>query len=196
MRYTLSPLPYSYEALEPIISREIMQLHHDKHHAAYVAGANAALEKLEKYRTGEIDIDVKATLRDLSFHVNGHLLHENFWQIMQPAQDNNTPNGEIADAINRSFGTFDLFIKQFAATAKTVEGSGWALLVASPEKELLTLSVEKHNLMNIAGYNVVLSLDVWEHAYYLDYKNDRGTYVDQWFKLVNWDKVNDLLNSR
>lgn len=193
MRYTQSILPYAYDALEPIISKEVMMLHHDKHHAAYVAGANAALEKLEKNRAGEMEIDIKAVLRDLSFHANGHLLHELFWKIMQPQQENNKPTGKIAQAINDSFSTFEAFQKQFAATAKSVEGSGWAVLAASPEKELVLLSVEKHNLLHIAGYHPVLALDVWEHAYYLDYKNDRGTYVDQWFSLINWNEVENTI---
>ncbi len=190
MRYTLSPLPYAYDALAPVISKEIMELHHDKHHAAYVTGANAALEKLEKYRAGELpDLDVKSVERDLSFHVSGHLLHELFWKIMQPAGITYTVIQSLEDAITKSFGTFEGFQKQFTATAKTVEGSGWAVMYATPEKELLIMTIEKHNLNHLPGYTPVLALDVWEHAYYLDYKNDRGTYVDKWWDLVNWSEV-------
>lgn len=114
---------------------------------------------------------------------------------MQPATENNTPTGHIAEAIAKSFGSFEAFQKQFAATAKSVEGSGWAVVAATPEKELLLLSIEKHNLMHIAGYKVILALDVWEHAYYLDYKNDRASYVDKWFGLINWKAVEDGLRS-
>jgi Fe-Mn family superoxide dismutase len=192
MRYTQSPLPYAYNALEPVISAQIMELHFSKHHAAYVAGANTALEKLEKARAGEIEIDVKAVLRDLSFHANGHMLHELFWQIMQPVTENNMPSGEIAAAITASFGSFEALKKQFAQVAKTVEGSGWAVMYATPTHELLLMTVEKHNLNHLPGYKPVLALDVWEHAYYLDYKNDRATYVDKWFDLINWNKVQEL----
>jgi Fe-Mn family superoxide dismutase len=195
MRYELKPLPYSYEALAPVISREIMQLHHDKHHAAYVTGANTALEKLEKNRSGELpNLDVKATLRDLSFHVSGHLLHELFWEIMQPANVEYVPIPSLEEAITKSFGTFDALKKQFSAVAKSVEGSGWAVMYATPTRELVLMSVEKHNLNHMPGFKPVLALDVWEHAYYLDYKNDRGTYVDKWWDVVNWTKVSELMN--
>lgn len=196
MKYTLSPLPYSYEALEPVISKEIMTLHHDKHHAAYVTGANAALEKLEKYRAGELpDLDVKAVSRDLSFHVSGHLLHELFWQVMQPAGAKYKIIPVLEDAIITSFVTFEAFQKQFSAVAKSVEGSGWAVMYATPEKELIILSIEKHNLNHLPGLKPVLALDVWEHAYYLDYKNDRGAYVDKWWEIVNWSKVAELIET-
>lgn len=193
MRYELKPLPYAFEALEPVISREIMQLHHDKHHAAYVTGANAALEKLEKNRSGELaELDVKATLRDLSFHVSGHVLHELFWEIMQPLDVKYEPIANLEDAITKSFGGYEPFKKQFLAVAKSVEGSGWAVVYTTPAKELLLMSVEKHNLNHLPGFKPVLALDVWEHAYYLDYKNDRGAYVEKWWELINWKKVNEL----
>jgi len=194
MRYELKPLPYAYEALEPVISHEIMQLHHDKHHAAYVTGANAALEKLEKNRSGELpELDLKATLRDLSFHVSGHLLHELFWEIMQPVGTEYTPIPSLEDAITKSFGTYDSMRKQFLAVAKSVEGSGWAVMYTSPGKELSLMSIEKHNLNHLPGLKPVLALDVWEHAYYLDYKNDRGSYVEKWWELINWKMVNELI---
>lgn len=194
MRYELKPLPYAYEALEPVISREIMQLHHDKHHAAYVIGANTALEKLEKNRSGELpELDVKATLRDLSFHVSGHLLHELFWEIMQPVGVEYDQIQSLEDAVKISFGSFDSLKKQFSAVAKSVEGSGWAVMYTTPEKELLLMSVEKHNLNHLPGFKPVLALDVWEHAYYLDYKSDRGAYVEKWWEVINWKKVEVLM---
>ncbi|PIY17959.1 superoxide dismutase [Candidatus Dojkabacteria bacterium CG_4_10_14_3_um_filter_Dojkabacteria_WS6_41_9] len=190
MRYELAPLPYTYEALEPVISKEIMKLHHDKHHAAYVAGANTALEKLEKNRAGELpDLDIKATLRDLSFHVSGHLLHELFWSIMRPVGSEYKPIPALEEAIIKSFGTFEAFQKQFSSVAKSVEGSGWAVLYATPTKELVMMSIEKHNLNHLPAFTPVLALDVWEHAYYLDYRNDRAAYVDKWWSIVNWDEV-------
>ena len=165
MRYELAPLPYAYEALEPVISKEIMQLHHDKHHAAYVTGANTALEKLEKNRIGELpDLDVKATMRDLSFNLSGHLLHELFWSVMRPAGTKYSPIPILEDAIIKSFGTFEAFQKQFSVTAKSVEGSGWVVLYSTPSKDLVMMSIEKHNLNHLPGFTPVMALDVWEHA--------------------------------
>jgi Fe-Mn family superoxide dismutase len=186
-------LPYKYDALEPVISKKIMELHHDKHHKSYVDGANTALEKLEKFRKGEVELDIRATLRDLSFHMNGHVLHSIFWPNMRPPEENNKPGGKIADLINKNFGSFEAFKKEFGNAAKTVEGSGWAILVKDEENNLYVIQVEKHNLMHIAELKPLLVLDVWEHAYYLDYLNDRGKYVDSWWKVVNWDDVEKRL---
>ena len=185
----LPPLPYSYDALEPVISKKIMELHHDKHHAGYVKGANAALEKLEKFRKGEIEIPVRAVLRDLSFHMNGHILHTIFWPNMREPQDDNKPGGKIEDLIVKSFGSFEAFKKEFGQAAKTVEGVGWAILAVDNDENLYVTQIEKHNLMHIASLKPILVLDVWEHAYYLDYLNDRGSYVNNWWKVVNWDDV-------
>lgn len=191
----LPPLPYKYDALEPVISKKIMELHHDKHHKSYVDGANIALEKLEKFRKGEAEIDIRATLRDLSFHMNGHILHSIFWPNMKPPQENNEPTGEIGNLIEQFFGSFDTFKKEFGNAAKSVEGSGWATLVKDDENNLYIVQVEKHNLMHVAGFKPLLVLDVWEHAYYIDYLNDRGKYVDNWWKVVNWDDVEKRLKS-
>lgn len=189
MRYELPALPYKYEDLEPVISAEIMRLHHDIHHAGYVKGANAALEKLEKARRGEIEINTREVLRDLSFHLNGHLLHSIFWPNMKAPEESNKPGGRIADAIEKGFGSFDAFKKEFSAAAKSVEGSGWATLSKDERGNLFVLGIEKHNLMHVAGLKPLLVLDVWEHAYYLQYKNKRGDYVEQWWKVVNWEDV-------
>lgn len=190
-KFELPALPYAYDALQPVISKEIMTLHHDKHHLAYVNGANAALEKLEKSRKGESEIDLKATLRDLSFNLNGHILHSVFWPNMAPSgKGGGSPGGKIADLIKRDFTSFDTFKKEFGTAAKGVEGSGWAVLAWEPHSEqLFIMQVEKHNLAHIANAKVLIALDVWEHAYYIDYKNDRGKYVDNWWNIVNWDDV-------
>jgi superoxide dismutase, Fe-Mn family len=189
-KYVLPELPYKYDALEPVISEEIMQLHHDKHHAAYVNGANAALEKLEKGRTvGFQGVDVKAILRDLAFNASGHSMHAIFWTNMKP-NGGGKPGGKLADQIAKDFGTFDAFKLQFNNAAKTVEGSGWGLLVFDPlSDQLLTLQAEKHQNLTAQGTVPLLVLDVWEHAYYLQYKNDRGAYVDKWWDVVNWSDV-------
>lgn len=186
--YPLPDLPYSYEALEPVISKEIMQLHHDKHHAAYVTGANAALKSLEEARAGK-EINMKAVMRDLSFNLNGHLLHTIFWANLQPASETNAPSAELEKILTEQFGSLDAFKAEFAAAGKAVEASGWVVLAANAKNELLVMTVEKHNLMSIATFDPVLVLDVWEHAYYLDYKNDRGAYVDAFWKIVNWGDV-------
>ncbi len=189
----LPPLPYSYDALEPVISRKIMELHHDKHHAAYVKGANAALEKLEKARKGEMEINVREVLRDLSFNLNGHILHSIFWNNMRPPQENNRPGGEIEDLIVKNFGSFEAFQQEFSKAAASVEGVGWAILAKDEENNLYVVQIEKHNLMHIAGLKPILVIDVWEHAYYLDYLNKRAEYVNNWWQVVNWDDVEKRL---
>jgi Fe-Mn family superoxide dismutase len=190
-KYELPPLPYSYEALEPYISREIMTLHHTKHHQAYVTGANAALERLEKQRKGENPENVRGILRDLSFNLSGHKLHAVFWPNMAPSgKGGGTPGGSLADQINRDFGSFEAFKKQFSDAAKNVEAVGWAILTYDAESDtLLIYQVEKQNFMHPPDLPLLLTLDVWEHAYYLQYKNDRASYVDNWWNVVNWDDV-------
>jgi Fe-Mn family superoxide dismutase len=189
-KYSLPDLPYKYEALEPYISREIMTLHHDKHHLAYVNGANAALDKLDSGRKNNWQgVDVKAVERDLSFNLAGHVLHSVFWPNMRP-NGGGKPGGTLADRLNEDFGSFDAFKAQFSGAAKAVEGSGWGLLVYDPTSDqLLTLQAEKHNLLATQNSIPLLVCDVWEHAYYIDYKNDRGKYVDNWWNVVNWDDV-------
>jgi Fe-Mn family superoxide dismutase len=190
-KYVLPELPYKYNALEPVISQEIMTLHHDKHHAGYVNGANAALEKLDKARKGEAQIDIKAVLRDYSFNFGGHVLHSIFWPNMAPpGKGGGTPGGPLADEINADFGSFDKFKQQFSDAAKTVEGSGWALLLYDNMTDQLVLTqIEKQNFMHLAQLPILLGIDVWEHAYYLQYKNDRGAYVNKWWEVVNFDDV-------
>ena len=194
--YTLPPLPYAYDALEPHISKQIMTLHHDKHHNAYVTGANAALDKLEKARAGALQIDIKGTLRDLSFNVGGHKLHSIFWTNMAAAGKGGggVPAGKLAEKINQDFGGFDKFKAQFSDAAKAVEGSGWALLLYDHElDQLLLTQVEKQNFMHLPELPILLSLDVWEHAYYLQYWNDRAKYVEAWWNVVNWSDVDGRL---
>ena len=188
-RIELPDLPYKYDALAPVISKEIMMLHHTRHHLAYVTGANAAMDKLEKARAGEgMEIDFKATMRDLSFHLNGHKLHSIFWSNMRKNKKDNAPSGSLLEKINEQFGSFEAFQTEFAGAAKAVEGSGWAALIVS-DGDLHVIQIQNQNLMMIADSTVLLVLDVWEHAYYIDYQNDRGKYVDSFWGLVNWDDV-------
>lgn len=187
MRYELPPLPYSYNALEPYISATIMELHHSKHHKAYVDGANAALEKLAKAR--EADVDVKAILKEYSFNLGGHILHTVFWTNMKPS-GGGEPGGELLDEINRAFGSFAVFKRLYTQAAVTVEGSGWAMLGYDTLRDTLALmQIEKHNLNHAPGVIPLLVIDVWEHAYYLQYQNQRAKFVEAWWNVVNWSDV-------
>ncbi|HUT39098.1 MAG TPA: superoxide dismutase [Methanoregula sp.] len=190
--YTLPPLPYGYKALAPYISEDQLTLHHQKHHQAYVTGANAILEKLDKARKDNADLDMKALLKELSFHLGGYRLHTLFWENMAPAGagGGGVPKGELSDAMNAEFGTFERFKKEFTQGASSVEGSGWAVLTyCMNTRRLMLMQVEKHNVNIIPGYRILMVLDVWEHAYYLDYKNDRAKFIDAFWHLVNWDEV-------
>jgi Fe-Mn family superoxide dismutase len=195
-KYALPELPYKYNALEPVISEQIMTLHHQKHHQAYVTGANAALERLDKARRGENAENVRGILRDLSFNLSGHKLHAVFWPNMaSPGKGGGKPGGTIADHINKDFGSFDSFKKQFSDAAKNVEGSGWAVLTHDHEtNSLLIYQVEKQNFMHPPSMPMLLTLDVWEHAYYLKYLNDRAAYVDAWWNVANWDDAEKRLD--
>jgi Fe-Mn family superoxide dismutase len=190
--YTLPHLPYGYKALAPYISEDQLTLHHQKHHQAYVTGANAILEKLDKARRDNADLDMKALLKELSFHLGGFRLHNLFWENLAPAGvgGGGIPKGELSDAMNAEFGTFDRFKKEFTQAASSVEGSGWAALTyCMNTRRLMIMQVEKHNVNIIPGYRILMVLDVWEHAYYLDYKNDRAKFIDAFWHLVNWDEV-------
>ena len=183
--YNLPDLPYGYKDLEPYMSEETLKLHHDKHHLSYVNTANAILEK---------DWDVK-NLKSFSFNVAGHILHETFWKIMAPANSGrNKPYGEILEKIGADFGSFERFKTEFTETAKTVEGSGWAILAFHKEHgdngSLAIIQVEKHNVNFYPEQKILLCLDVWEHAYYVDYKNDRAKFIENWWNIVNWEEVN------
>ena len=194
--FTLPKLPYDYNALAPYISEQQLKLHHDKHHQAYVNGANAAFEKLDKARQENADIDVKAVLKDLSFNIGGHLLHSIFWENLAPAgKGGGQPGGAIADLINKEFGSFERFKKEFSAAASSTEGSGWAALAMHPcIGRPLIMQIEKHNVNVYPTFNVLMVLDVWEHAYYVDYQNQRPKYIEAFWNIVNWDQINKNLS--
>jgi Fe-Mn family superoxide dismutase len=193
--FSLPKLPYANNALAPHISEQQLTLHHDKHHLAYVNGANAVFDKLEKARKENADADQKALLKELSFHIGGHMLHSIFWENMAPAgKGGGKPGGAIGDEIDKEFASFDRFKAEFTKAAVSVEGSGWAALayhgcVSRP----VIMQIEKHNANVYPTYNILMVLDVWEHAYYLDYKNDRAKFVEAFWNLVNWDYVNKIL---
>jgi superoxide dismutase, Fe-Mn family len=187
--HTLPELPYPTNALEPYISEEIMKLHHEKHHRSYVEGLNKAELNLKKAReTNDFSL-IKHWSRELAFHGSGHYLHTIFWKNMSP-NGGGSPHGLLNGEIESYFGSFDAFKKQFSEAAKQVEGVGWALLVWSPRaRHLEVLQSERHMLLTQWDTIPLLVLDVWEHAYYLQYKNKRAEYVDNWWNIVNWHDV-------
>ncbi|MGA3198702.1 MAG: superoxide dismutase [Halobacteriota archaeon] len=192
--YVLPDLPYGYNDLAPYISEQQLRIHHDKHHLAYVNGANAAFEKLDAARKSNADLDAKATLKELSFNIGGHILHKLFWPTMAPAGKGGggAPKGKLAAAINDEFGSFDRFKAEFSKAAATTEGSGWAALALDKLTNRPTImQIEKHNVNVYPNLRIVMVLDVWEHAYYLDYKNERPKFVDAFWNIVNWEMVND-----
>ncbi|MGI6704328.1 MAG: superoxide dismutase [Clostridia bacterium] len=189
MRYILPDLPYPYDALEPHMDEETVRIHHDMHHNGYVNGLNKALEKLEEAREKQ-DFDlIKHWERELAFNGAGHMLHTLYWESMSP-DGGGQPRGKLAAQIERDFGGLESFVKEFSAAAAAVEGSGWALLVYSREDQnLIILTVEKHQNQMLPGTVPILALDVWEHAYYLKYKNKRADFIKNWWNLVNWRGV-------
>ncbi len=195
--YALPDLPYAYNALEPYISETQLKIHHDKHHAAYVNGANALLERLDKARQTGTDVDMKATLKELSFNVGGHTLHTLFWANMAPAAKTaKEPKAALAEALKNEFGSFERFKKEFSAAAVGVEGSGWATLAfCGKTHRPVLMQIEKHNVNVAPNERILMVLDVWEHAYYLDYKNERAKFVEAFWNIVNWDEVNKRLEA-
>ncbi|CAN5339786.1 superoxide dismutase [soil metagenome] len=187
--YTLPELPYDYSALEPSISATIMELHHSKHHQAYVTGANAALTALAEARDKGDLANVNKLEKDLAFNLGGHVNHSIFWTNMSP-DGGDKPTGELASAIDDNFGSFDKFTAHYTAAAMGVQGSGWAALTwDSIGKKLLINQFFDQQANFAAGTVPLLLLDVWEHAYYLDYKNVRADYVKAFWNIANWENV-------
>jgi len=192
--YSLPQLSFSYDALEPYISREQLKIHHEKHHQAYVKAANSILEKIDTFRKEGKDFDVKATLKELSFNIGGHVLHSLFWENLSPPKENNKPNGKIKEILEREFGSFENFKKEFSIASLTVEGSGWtALSFCKQTNRPIIMQIEKHNVNVYPTFKILLIIDVFEHAYYLDYKNERAKYIEAFWNIVNWDVVNERL---
>ncbi|HHS0067180.1 TPA: superoxide dismutase SodA [Streptococcus agalactiae] len=196
MAIILPDLPYAYDALEPHIDAETMTLHHDKHHATYVANANAALEKHP-----EIGEDLEALLADVSQipedirqavinNGGGHLNHALFWELM--SSEETQISQELSEDIDATFGSFEDFKAAFTAAATGRFGSGWAWLVVNAEGKLEVLSTANQDTPIMEGKKPILGLDVWEHAYYLNYRNVRPNYIKAFFEIINWNKVNEL----
>jgi Fe-Mn family superoxide dismutase len=196
MAHELPPLPYDYNALEPYYDEETLHLHHDKHHAAYITGWNTAEDKVSAMLKSGDFAGAKAAAKELAFHGSGAILHDIFWTNMKPGGGGD-PSGELADAINMAFGSFDAFKGLFIATANAVEGSGWAVLAyRKQDDDLVVLQAEKHENLTQWGVEPVLVLDVWEHAYYLKYQNKRPEWTKAFMEhLVNWNNVAERLSA-
>lgn len=187
--YTLPELPYDYAALEPHISGKIMELHHDKHHAAYVAGANAALAAMEEAREkGDLGA-VNLWEKNLAFNLGGHTNHTVFWQNLSP-NGGGEPEGELAAAINEFFGSFDKFKAHFTACATGIQGSGWAVLAwdTLAQRPVIFQLFDQQGNVPVATIPLLM-LDMWEHAFYLDYLNVKADYVKAFWNIVNWEDV-------
>lgn len=195
--YKLPELPYQYNALAPHISEKQLTIHHQKHHQAYVNGANALAQALAAARQNNAGYDAKAVAKELSFQLSGHILHSLFWQNLRPnsKSEKNDPGGKLLEMINRQFKSFDRFRHEFSLLASGTEGSGWAVLAFCPQtKKLILLQIEKHNVNLIPEVKILLVLDVFEHAYYLDYQNDRAKFIAAFWHLADWDEANRRLN--
>jgi len=196
LRYTLPELDYAYDALEPVISAEIMELHHSKHHAGYVRKLNAAQEKLEEaLANGDLAAAVKL-LAAIKFNGGGHINHSIFWKNMIPG-GSGEPTGELADLINRDFGSFDHMKANLSASTTAVQGSGWGWLGYKKEAKRLEVAtcMNQDPLEATTGLVPLFGIDVWEHAYYLQYKNARKDYVTAIYDVANWNDVSDRLEA-
>jgi Fe-Mn family superoxide dismutase len=198
MAFTLPPLPYPTDALEPHIDKQTMEIHHGKHHNAYVTNLNAALEKAPELQSKSLEDLVKginsvpeAVRTAVRNNAGGHINHSMFWQIMGP-KAGGAPTGAIADAINSSFGSFDKLKEQFKAAAGARFGSGWAWVIDNGGKLVVESTPNQDNPL-MDGKKPVFGIDVWEHAYYLKYQNRRPDYVDAWWNVVNWAEINKRL---
>lgn len=199
--FTVPELPYAYEALEPYIDTETMHLHHDKHHAAYVNGLNEALTGHEDWMNKSVEdilkhLDkvpegIRTKVRNMG---GGHANHSLYWAVMGPPADGAKPMGKIATAIETTFGSFSAFQDLFSKTALGRFGSGWAWLVAQDGKLSVMDTVNQDSPLS-QGKTPILALDVWEHAYYLKYKNKRGDYITNWWNVVNWKAVDERFAS-
>ncbi|MBI4129988.1 superoxide dismutase [Candidatus Roizmanbacteria bacterium] len=193
--FQVPDLPYQYDALQPVISKKIMELHHDKHHAAYVNNLNKAvtgtefesmdIEELLK-KLDSIPENIRMTVRN---NGGGHANHTFFWEIMRSPMQNNQPTGKISQLLTKQFGSFETFKEQFANAGMTRFGSGWAWLVKKHDGALAIYSSPNQDSPLMQGDMPILGVDVWEHAYYLDYLNDRAAYLSKWWDVVNWDEV-------
>jgi len=188
--YSLPDLPYGYGDLAPYLSEEQLKIHHTKHHQGYVNGANKIFKMLDQVRKSGSEYNVKSILKELSFNMGGHELHSFFWTNMC-AVGKNGEAGNFGKELEEQFGSLDRFKDEFSKTAASVEGSGWAVLALDQmTKRLVLMQIEKHNVNITPNLPLLMVVDVWEHAYYLDYKNERGKFLDAFWNVVNWAEIN------
>ena len=188
-RYELPELPYKYDALEPAYSSELLELHHGKHHAAYVNGANKVLEKLAEARDEGDFESINQMQKNLAFNLSGHVMHSLFWKTIGP-DGGSGPTGGLETALERDFGSVDAFRSQFSEAAASIQGSGWAALAWDPLGELLLVQQVFDHQGNIGnGTLPIMVLDMWEHAFYLQYRNEKQTWIDAFWELARWDNV-------
>eukprot|EP00879_Flechtneria_rotunda_P001586 GHRR01001745.1.p1 GENE.GHRR01001745.1~~GHRR01001745.1.p1 ORF type:complete len:264 (+),score=77.91 GHRR01001745.1:89-793(+) len=188
--YKLPNLPYSYDALEPVINGEIMELHHSKHHATYVTNLNKALEQYAEAESKRDLPKVISLQSAINFNGGGHINHDIFWTNLAPEKDAAPPSGELLDAINAKWGSLDNFRSSFNTTTAAVQGSGWGWLAYHKgNKALEIVTTANQDPVAAKGYVPLLGVDVWEHAYYLQYKNVRPDYLKNIWRVINWDNV-------
>ena len=192
--YVLPPLPFDVSAYEPLLDEKTVRLHHDIHHAAYVVGANNALSELRAIAQGEGKVNATSCATDnLAFNLGGHLLHCLYWHSLCSVEQ--TPGLELMEALQSQFGSMEGFFRIFRAAALGIQGSGWALLAREClSKRLIVLSVHRHQDALVSGIKPLLACDVWEHAYYLRYQNNRAAYVDAFLRHINWKWVTEQFN--
>lgn len=196
--YSLLQLPYPYEALEPYIDKITMEIHHTKHHQSYINNLNLALEKYSQFHNLELE-EILKNLSQIPEEIRtavrnnggGHFNHSLFWEIMKP-QGGGEPKGKLAEVINETFGSFENFKNLFSETALKHFGSGWAWLVLTPDKKLKVYSLPNQDNPLMNGDLPIMGLDVWEHAYYLKYQNRRNEYIQAWWNVINWEKIEIL----
>ncbi len=188
-RYELPPLPYDYAALEPHLSAHILELHHDKHHQAYVNGANSTLDKLAEARDANDFSGIVGLEKTLAFNLSGHVMHTTFWSNLSP-DGGDQPGGELGAAIDEHFGSFAKFKAQLSQATASVQGSGWGTLAWEPlGGRLIVEQVYDHHANVGQGATPLLVIDAWEHAYYLQYENRRAEYIDAIWNVINWSDV-------
>ncbi|WP_368654162.1 superoxide dismutase [Ornithinibacillus sp. 4-3] len=194
--FSLPALNYGFDALEPVIDQKTMEIHHGKHHQTYVTNLNAALEGHEELKgktleellanLGTLPAPIQTAVRN---NGGGHLNHSLFWEILTTPKENNSPTGDLAEAVNQKFGSFENFQDEFTQAATGRFGSGWAWLVVNNQNEINITSTPNQDNPIMVGETAILGLDVWEHAYYLAYQNRRPEYIANFFKVINWDVV-------
>jgi Fe-Mn family superoxide dismutase len=191
--YQLPDLAYDFDALHPYISGKIMELHHGRHHAGYVKGANQALERLAAARASEDFTTLSMLEKDLAFHLSGHVLHSLFWTNLSPSGGGD-PGGDLAEELGATFGTVDAFRTQMAQAALSIQGAGWALAAWEPlARRIVVQQVHDHQGNHGQGTIPLLAIDAWEHAYYLQYLNAKGEFLDALWHVVNWTDVAERL---